>query len=310
MLIAVYTVSAFNHRNAELRIQGLALWMRSVHQAFHSYLSDHGTLLNQSGYQVMGVAYPLAPTVSELKLAGYLTHDFPFSHCAAVQVKLQAFANSSCSSSECAMYGLIWALEAVKSNHDFAYWRLSTNAEGAIVTAQRPHFISAVNTELANPPQSTMAALPAGSVAWIITPNTLGLDYLRVGDERNPDFQNHVSVGGGLQVEGVASTGGGLQLVGFHEQNSSCQTSGLISRNAQANSLLICSAQKVWRSMDTFAGGTYTLNPNGQCSHPVVGNTENPYTNACTCPVGYQKALIAISGTTPADTYLTYACRP
>ncbi|MCQ9616742.1 type II secretion system GspH family protein [Paenalcaligenes niemegkensis] len=310
LLMAVLAVSSFNHRNAELRMQSLALWMGSVHHALQRYINDHGIELAEAGYLILGVNNPREPTVAELKSTGYLAADFPLGTAQKYSVKTSVFSEPGCSQPPCGIYGLIWAPGVAKSNHDLAYWRVSTAAKGAIITLERPGYISAATSELNNPPHPDVAFIPGGSVALVVTPDTLGLAYLRVGDERNPDFKNNVHLGGELRVRGMAYLHSGLHIAAVNVAQSSCAAPGLVSKNSESNGLLICSGRHEWQGLDSLAGGTFTISGKGQCAHPVLGSTVHPLTKACTCPTGYQNVLISISGNHADDMYSTFACSP
>lgn len=310
MLMAVYAVSTLSQRQAELRIQSLALWMGAVQHAFQQYINDYGAQLTENGYVLAGVSKSHQPTVAELKGLGYLNSDFPLTMAQRYKVKLLSFIEPNCVRSDCAIYGLVWAPAVVNSNHDFAYWKLSTAGAGAIVTAQHAAYISAINSELQNPPQLDMEPIPPGSLALLITPDTLGLNYLRVGDARNPYFKNNVNVGGDLQVDGLLYATKGIHLKETNTAASTCARPGSISRNENSNSLLICSEQYNWQSIGFLAGGTFSVSMSGECRHPILGNTVNPVTKTCACPIGFQSVLIAVSGSTLEDSYLTYACSP
>ncbi|HLS42235.1 MAG TPA: type II secretion system protein [Paenalcaligenes sp.] len=311
VLMAGYAVSALNQRHAELRIQALALWMGNVHTAFKAYLNDHGTALGSDPhYRVAGVSQAQQPSVLELKNLGYLRSDFSLAVGHKYQVQLRVWAPSECSPSACAVYGIVWAPAVVTSHHDFAYWRLNTNAAGFIVTLQQPMTISSVLSALTNPPHPDVQPLPVGSLGFVISPDMLGLDYLQVRDRRNPDFQHHVSIAGELRVAEVTHALKGLSLANAVLSGSACTTPGLLGRNIHANTLLICTSHHVWQAMGAMSGGTFTTSASGQCYHPVLGHTPNPYTQRCTCPSGFDSVRIGVGGSTPEDTYLTYACTP
>lgn len=310
LLMAVYAVSAFNQRHAELRIQGLALWMDTVQHAFKRYINEQGVQINTKDYKVAGVQVALEPTVVELKSLGYLKADFPLGVAQRYEVKLVAFGDPACSQADCAIYGLVWVPAVVKSNHDFAYWKLNTAAAGAIITAQRPDYISAAHSELSNPPEAGMRPIPPGSLALLIKPDDLGLSYLQVGDTRNPLFKNNASVGGELHAGDTIYAGKGLHMARVNTVGESCTEPGLLSRNRGASSLLICNENHSWQHVGLWAGGTFSMSMSGQCTHPVLGSTLNPVTNTCACPTGFVNVLIGVSGNTFEDTYLTYACSP
>src|SRR5690606_63023 len=157
-----------------------------------------------------------------------------------------------------------------------AQWLMASQGWGGWVDSKRPGVLGGAAFEYANPPWPG-SPLPAGTVALALTAEQLHkLDFLRVGDERDPNFQ------GGATVEGTISSGADLRVQRYLYLNTPeqalqpCMDEGAISRES-TQGLLICQ-NRLWRPLARRSAGGFSSHQWRGCQNSFGTSTANPVT--------------------------------
>lgn len=297
-VLAVFAAERFAQRNKELMAQGHAVWMAGLRQATLRYLEQHGVALHVNGDHafISGYSDPMSPTLDELKGAGLLARGYPAFGARAVGARIQLLRSGNCPQNPCRLDALIYSDTslAVNSEHDgpalTAYWLAASQGLGGAVMFGREHTVGGPSFSFSNPPASNMSTLPVGTVALAITDEQLNsLAYLRVRDDRDPDFQGSASIAGHVGIGGRASIRDHIYIETQADAHAFCADAGAIVRERYGG-LLVCRSGR-WRSAGGSGGGGYSVNTMTGC----ISAAANPVTEACSCPPDYTPVLISDS---------------
>jgi type II secretory pathway pseudopilin PulG len=315
-LLAVWGASQLVNRANDAAAQAAAVWMASVRMAAFSYIDRHRSALQEASGAMdmghLGYADWARPSVAELKAAGLLSSGFPEHGLRGLEVTVQVLRSGVCPGSDCRVEALVHSNAALSFNTStvadeqmVAQWLMAAQGYGGTVTRARPHRVAGTAFEFPNPPASGLDALPAGTVAMAVTTEQLAVvDYLRVRDRRDPQFQSELTVAGDVRAQASVSVQGFLSLGAEAQERSGCEQDAQVARS-NAGGLLVC-RNKIWLSAGGRGGGGYSTNSKTGC----VAGTYNLVTGACSCPEGYGAIRIAESGSIMAAEGLTrgYLC--
>ncbi len=317
-LLAVWGAQSLVNRLNDASAQAHAAWMLSLRQAVQGYIERHADALARADHQpalaAAGYADWARPGIAELKAGALLASGFPESAPAGGGATVRLLRHGACPGNDCRIEALIHGnapfLHKTTGHVDeqkVAQWLMASQGWGGWVAATRPAVIGGAAFEYANPSWPG-APLPPGTVALAVTGDQLRhLDFLRVGDARDPDFQ------GGATVQGSIETGADLRVqrylyMGTPEQAlASCVETGAISRSSDGG-MLVCRDQR-WRPMQRGSGGFSTHQWRG-CQNTNGASTANPVTGACSCPLHSAMVQISDSGpqTYPEGRTLGFLC--
>src|SRR3546814_7283761 len=102
---------------------------------------------------------------------------------------------------------------------------------GGTVNPREPSWVRGPAFGFPNPPDAGIPALPVGTIAMAVTAEQLeGSRFLRVRDDRDPDFQGSASVQGNIGTQKSLMAGEYLFLGGRHDILSLCDRDGAIAR--------------------------------------------------------------------------------
>jgi len=315
-LLVVWAAQSGVHRVNDLRAQSLAVWMASAQRAMQRYLQVHGAALRQSAgaseLVAQGFANGSRPTLDELRTQGFLNQGFPLGHALVSGLNLLVLRSGECPGSACRLEALVYASSALtdglaseSADSLQAQWLMAAQGLGGGVTASRPDYVAGAGFSFSNPPATDMSVLPVGTVAMAVTlDQTAGQDFLRVGDDRDPDFQGGVSVQGAVSSQTGLRTQGGLWLGRQAAVRTFCEEIGEVAREAYGG-LLVCRSYR-WSSAGGLGSGGYSVNSRNGCTPDGT----NPVTGACSCPSGSSTVRIADSGDPAGPSGLTrgYLC--
>ncbi|QIM49904.1 prepilin-type N-terminal cleavage/methylation domain-containing protein [Pusillimonas sp. DMV24BSW_D] len=301
-LLAVWAADMWVNRINDSVAQSSASWMRTAKTAATHYLARHGstirmaesaTALNAEGYENWA-----RPTISELINQALLPQGFPARFASGPALALHILRSGACPGQDCDLQALIYtdgALMPEIGSADYAamqaQWLLAARGEGGAVFAATPNRIAGASFEFLNPPEMGMTALPAGAVAMAVTvEQTQAMDFLKVKDERDPQFQAALSVQGTVTTEQSLRAADTLWLGYRAFAQAPCSEDGLVARE-NFGGLLVCRGMR-WVSAGGVGGGGFSVNSSTGCTM----DTMNPVTGACTCPTSYTAVRIADSG--------------
>lgn len=299
LLIAVWAGQAVVNRVNDAGAQQTARWMLMIRDGVHAYLVTHGVQLRHAvvpaDLQAQGYQDWTAPRLSELKENGLLSAGFPERMRLIEGVRVNVSREGECPGEDCRIGALIHSQRAFRKTAGavdeqmLAQWLIATEGLGGIVHPSQPGVIRGTTFRMSNPPGNG-SALPAGTVALSISDNQWRTSaYLRVRDERDPQFQSNVSAQGNVTAQGditahgVVSANDYLQLNSVAGWMDSCPSDGAVTRD-QWRGLLVC-VNNLWQSAARPSGG-FSVNSHHGCFTADGRSSANPVTGACSCPAG------------------------
>jgi len=298
-LLAVFAADRIKQKASENAAENHAVWMTAVRQATVRYLEHHAVSLVEQGPTALIPGYldPFSPTVAELRAARLLSPGFPLHGAWGIGATVRIVASDDCPSQGCNIEAVVHSDRPLGKNsqhsHDpylLAHWLMSTAGRGGAVHSQSPSVIHGAGFSFPNPPDVRIAALPVGTVVLAITAEQMQqLAYLKVGDERDPQFQGSASIAGGTSVGAALAVSEHLHIGAAALAHSACVTEGAIVQEAFGG-LLICRAG-LWKTAGGRGGGGYSMNSLTGCTSAGA----NPVTGGCSCPPGYGTVRIADS---------------
>lgn len=309
-LLVVWGADSLARRLDEARAQALAAWMLAVRGGVQTFLQRHAAVLADAGgvdaLAAQGVANWHQPLLSELKTAGFLSPGFPERGPGGMRVAIRLLPGPQCPGDGCVVQALIHGTAALLDRRlervderMTALWLLASAGLGGTVDRREPAVVRGASFGFPNPPAPDMPALAVGTPAVAVTAGQAGdARFLRVGDDRDPDFQATASIRGDIRTEGSVVAQEYLVTGARHTARSFCIQEGAVSREAYRG-LLVCQ-NGAWRSAGGRGGGGFSTNSVHGCAASGGMSTANPVTGSCTCPPGHAIVTISDSGATTA----------
>lgn len=317
-LLTVWASNSLVNRVNDAGAQASAAWMLVVKKSVHGYMqryagalmqADSTEALHQHGYEDWA-----APRLAELKNDGLLSPGFPESVAPGGGASIRLLRHGACPGPACRLEAIVYSnkpfLSPASGQVDeqmVAQWMLAAQGWGGHVARAHAHLVRGPAFQMPNPP-APGEALPAGTVALAITSEQLGpLDFLRVGDMRDPDFGAAVSVKGSISTQGGLRARQYLHLGAQANLQEPCAEDGAVAREVNGG-LLVC-RDHAWRSAGRMSGG-YSINLVYGCWTKAHASTANPVTGQCSCPESSISVLISDSGpqTFPEGRSMGYLC--
>jgi prepilin-type N-terminal cleavage/methylation domain-containing protein len=305
-LVAVWGANVLANRIDDASAQANAAWMLSVKTAVQAYLARYGPMLAMADRPAALTGYVdwAAPTLAELKSDGLLSAGFPQRIVPGGSAAIRVLRQGSCPGTDCLVDVLVHSeapfLRRGTSQPDeqmVAQWMLATQGWGGWVSPTEPGVLRGPTYRLSNPPAGG-AALAPGTVALAILTGQAGdLDYLRVRDTRDPDFQGSATVKGDVAAAADLRVGKYLYLDTFEVPGTPCSLPGAVARELEGG-LLICRGEQ-WSTASRTGGGGFSTNLEHGCQNSAGMPTANPVTDQCTCPESSTAVQISDSGPQP-----------
>ncbi|NYT61338.1 prepilin-type N-terminal cleavage/methylation domain-containing protein [Alcaligenaceae bacterium] len=304
-LLAVWASNTLVNRISDASAQAHAAWMLVLQKSVHDYIQAHaGVLMHADHVAAMGqqgYADWAAPTLPELKAGGLLSSGFPESAFPGGGASVRLIRHGECPGPTCRVEALVYgnkpflhAASLQVNEQMVAQWLMAAQGWGGSVTRHRPDRVSGAAFDIPNPPVAG-SVLPPGTVALAITSGQLGLlDFLRVGDTRDPSFAGNATVRGNISTQGNLQAGQYLHLGAQAMLDGSCPDDTAVARDVKGG-LLICQ-DGFWRSASRTGGGGFSMNMLYGCTTRAGAPTVNPVTGACSCPSTSTAVLISDSG--------------
>lgn len=291
-LLAAFGARTLANRLNDAQAESAAVWMESVHKGLLAYVRRHGpdiqeatdtTALAAQGYQDWRT-----PTLAELKQSGLLSSGMPDSIRLTGTARLNVWRRGDCPGESCVVEALVHGERPLRvvsggqvDENMVAQWLLAAGGEGAAVHTRDPDRIRGAAFAFSSSlPDGSV--LPAGTVGMAVTAEHQALwSFLRVGDQRDPDFQGRLSVAGSLHGARDMELAGQLVLGARDQDSAGCAKEDAVVHSIEGG-LLVCRDGR-WRSVSQVAGG-YSYNMVHGCQLSDGKLTANPITGDCSCP--------------------------
>lgn len=314
----IWALEQWADKKASLQLEAKALWMQALQQATERYIETYGHLLSQSPTNAMVEIDEVfiqnwqEPSLLELQQLGLLSP--AFAQFTVPPARVWVFEQTPCWTEPCFLHALIVANEPLLTADGVAdaflldHWRTITKGAGLTVQAPFQHWLASAHLRWPNE-FAQQGPLPEGSIALAVQGEQLWQRYLRVGDERDPAFRNHVTVGGRVHSDTALSSQGYIALAQHAVPGESCPEVGALAHHANIPALLVCRAGQ-WQLLLGNDGGHFVSDLLGQCFHPQLGSTTNPVTGSCGCPANYFAVVFSLFSDTNGTMYRSHICRP
>ncbi|OVZ54350.1 hypothetical protein CDO44_26780 [Pigmentiphaga sp. NML080357] len=225
MVVAVLAAGRLMQEVDDAAAQATGTYLLTVKGAMDGYLVQHYDALAR-GHDIAGVATPLAPTLGELRAAGFLQAAFPdrtpFNQAVAVRIE----RSGVCPGTGCRMDALVHTTTPLKTpsspepNADLmAQVVMASGGFGGAAYVNQPSVVRGATYAVANPLGATAGIV--GALASLDT--TMFQQFVRMRDTRNPDLQ------GGLDVQGAVRLHDSLTLRGAAGDCVSAGNAGIVT---------------------------------------------------------------------------------
>lgn len=308
-LLAVWGAGSLVNKVSDASAQASAVWMLSVKNAVHAFIERYAASMagasDTAALAQQGYVDWAAPSLAELKADGLLPMGFPESGVRGLSAGIQLMRTGACPDTNCRIEALVYSMQALLHKRTqepdeqlIAQWLMASQGYGGFVSRLRPHSVSGASFEFSNPPVAHLNALPVGTVAMAVTSGQLDrLDFLRVKDRRDPEFQGRATVTGDIETQGSLSAQDYIFIGAQEQQLTPCSQNGAVAREYYGG-LLICRGN-TWRSAGGGGAGGFAINSLHVCKTSLGVSTANPVTGACSCPAGHRAVMISDSGEHP-----------
>lgn len=319
LLAAIWALSAWSEKRETLALEAKVLWMQAVQGAVERYIERFShTLIESESYSAQQLNDVLVhnwqhPTIAELRDLEVLPGSF--SDALEDKVRIWVFKSpQGCSEDLCFLHALIAArtpllnADGAADAKRLSLWRELTQGAGLVVQAPYDQWIAAQHLRWPNT-FGQQGALGEGTIALAVQGDELWHRYLRVRDDRDPFFQNQVTVTGPVHSEHSLATEGYLLMQEQAQAAASCPRDGALAYDQFYPAFLTC-RQGLWTRMIGYDGGHYIEDRYGYCAHPTLGDTRNPVTGSCSCGEHFVATPISLFTDSQGHTYRSYLCRP
>lgn len=313
LALAVWAGQEWAQRVRVLQAQALAAWMETAQAAAQAYLQRHAAELGQAvgpdALAARGYADWRSPTWEELRAASLLPAGWQDAGPLRQTLNLSVQRTDPCIQAPCVLQAVVAAAIPLRRGQGgvdeslVAEWLLASRGRGLVVWPRDPGWLSGPGRRVPLPAglsaaPGTVALLAALAPAADSPPPdgaAAGADYLRVRDERDPDFQGEASVRGNVRSGAWLQAREGLVLEQAWSGGAACAAEGAVGRDSRYAGLLVCQ-QGRWRPLARPAGGGYLYNSRRGCFSQTGMPSGNPVTGTCSCGAGYIPLLVAESG--------------
>lgn len=324
-VIAIWGAQGFVNQLNDFKAQSAAQWMLTIQNSASNYLHTYSQELKKAktnhDLQSHGFVNWSNPSLDELKLAGLLSNNINTQNRTLGNAKIIVIRQGDCTTNNCNLDAIVVLDKPVldinnKINLAFITpWLLNTKGRGAVVYPEHSNKLLGQLFEYNNPINNEIM-LEIGTVALGLTSSALASDkFLTIKDERDPDFQNDLSLGSDLNVgkdahiKGSANVDDDLNLAGdlyFNSASqwlSTCNAPNAITRDNYYG-LLVCLGG-AWQTVGR-SPGAYSMNSKFGCANNSGLSTSNPVTGDCSCPLGYHSIQVSEGSTGLAGDGITY----
>lgn len=306
LLIAVWGAAALVEDYRRQSARSDAVWMLTLRDAAVAFLNRYGTELalanDAMALTAQGYANWQMPTTTELRNDGLLSQHFPVTASGAEGL-VRVLREGSCPSSGCRLQALVYSTKAYVNESGsqvdetrVAQWLMASNGHGGHVPVVAPNRLRGAGFDYPNPPWGG-EPLPVGTVAMSAQVSQEQAAFLRVRDERDPDFQGALSVAHDVNAKQSLTVGGLLKLSATVSIGDACTETGSLARTEQGE-LLSCRDMK-WTQTGPRSLGAFSVNSLYGCFNSTGGSTANPVTGQCSCPSGAALTEVSDSGPQP-----------
>ncbi|MGE8546412.1 MAG: hypothetical protein ACN6OC_03115 [Alcaligenes sp.] len=299
-LLSVWAVQRWQAHLREQQLQNWAGWLLEVRQGVQRYMDAHASDLLAGAAALPGYADPWRPGMAELAAQGWLPRGLSSMPLNWPGLQIQLTPQGDCPGA-CRLDALLLLFASQDWAHRPAalgQWLLETRGYGLVVHPDRSTRLQGPAGDWPNPlsgtqpwPAGTMAVLASGGRDAGLAGEDMS-SYLRLRDERDPDFQANLSARGQVQAHGNLQTQGALVLGGSAYTYSACSQEAAIVRRIESPGLLTC-RQGYWRPLASAGGGAFMTHSHTPCPAQHAQVQVNPMTGQCSCPSGYLPLRIA-----------------
>jgi len=313
LALAVWAGQEWAQRVRVLQAQALAAWMDTAQAAAQAYLQRHAAELGRAAdpdaLAARGYADWRSPTWEELRAAGLLPGGWQAGGPLRQTLHLRVRQTDPCAQPPCGLQAVVAAASPLLQGQGgvdeslIAEWLLASRGRGLVVWPQDPAWLRGSGQRVSLPDGlaaapgtvALLAGLPPAAESRPPDGPAADSDYLRVRDERDPDFQGGASVRGNVRSGAWLQAREGVVLEQGWSSGGVCSAEGAVGRDSRYAGLLVCQ-QGRWRPLARPAGGGYLYNSRRGCFSQTGMATSNPLTGTCSCGAGYIPLLVAESG--------------
>ncbi|MFA5521608.1 MAG: hypothetical protein WCY98_05220 [Castellaniella sp.] len=300
-LLALWAGHAMVNRMHDAQAQAVAAWMGVLHQGAQDYVGRHALLMRDgapaNALQGDGYADWRRPGIAALRANGHLPAGFPDTIRPVGSAVIRILREGDCPSSPCRLLPVVHASQPFRTAHGavdtamLAEWLLATRGLGAAVQPVDPGHVQGAISRYPNPLSAGDSLLPPGTVVLGLAGDAV--DFLRVGDTRDPRFQSGASIAGDVHAGGSLHAADQLVLGQEKTWWTLCPDEGAVTRDVRGG-LLSCH-QGYWVPAARSSGG-YSFNTIHGCFTPEGRSSANPATGRCNCPAGASAVPLAEGG--------------
>ena len=310
-LLSVWAAHAWAQRVRDLQAQSLAVWMTVAHEAARAYLRRHGPALaladGPGALAHEGFDDWSAPGWDELRAAGLVPSGWLEAGPLGQSAGLRILRSQVCPGPACRLTALVHTRGPLLTRNGrsvdeglVAQWLMAVRGQGLVVWPHAPDALAGAARRLPAPED-----WPPGTVALAADDTDVaaaaGADpdlgpYLKVGDDRDPDFQGDATVGGNIRSGASLRARDYLVLERPGVEYEGCGEEGALTIERDYNGILLC-RQGRWRSAGRVDGGGFLSNSHRGCYDGTGAYRGNPATGYCSCPFGYAPVMVSDAGT-------------
>lgn len=220
MMVALWKAGQDVEAANDQQAYAAGIWLGVVRDGVEQVLGAHYTPLSEGRSPVSKsgkalFADALAPTLQELVATGHLPNDFPTLSPLGFTAHIALRAAPVCPAAGCRLDAVVQSSQPVvmrdvpvEDTMRIAQIMSGLAGKGAWVSRRVPARFVGLNVNLPNPFGATHHTASPGTVgAWAGLDRNSALQYLRVGDTRDPDFRGGVSIAGHLSASGFDTSG-------------------------------------------------------------------------------------------------------
>ncbi|WP_332014306.1 prepilin [Achromobacter sp.] len=301
-MAAIWASGQVVQRIEDAAARAAGVWLTQIRLAVAEVLARHSAVFakgdsprSEKGSPLF--ADPLAPTVGELRGAGFLPVEFPERSALGFGAHVRIVRSRACPGETCRVDGLVYSatplMKTGTQSLDLTGMAAVINAAdgyGGAVWPATPGLVRGAAFSFANPVAAGGPTYAPGTLALWAGTGTGGPDlerYVRIRDTRDPQLQGELSVASSAQV------GSYLKVGARASAGQPCDVANGTMATSEQGELLTCQS-RAWGPASGGFGGAYSVNLPFGCDNPNGRSIANPRTGTCSCPGGYTP--VAVSG--------------